>query len=331
MSKLKQTRGTNVNKRKNQGVMESKEEIVNEAIQFYNKELNKYKFIAIPGIQKLITEERVPYLKQLNALNDIYIFQNYLLDNQKNIFNKPGNHTLTLFFSKVAGNLFSISQCLIVGQLVSASSIERDIFETYVDTKIVLEKDIDERSKLYEEYQHVLLWERMNTYKKYLNELKANPLEAESKKNAEVDYFDKLYKDIDENAIFENYEKVKHNYHPKHPYHWAWKIFRDETKDHRNPSLDFICKKFGIYEDYLHVYSTSSLAVHNQPFMANLMTREGSITSVPIFSETTNSIAGISASLVIEIIVFILRYGESDKLDEIKLFLNNLFKEAFVD
>lgn len=311
--------------------MVNNERNINEVIQFYNNELNKYKSIAIPGIHKLLEEERVPYLRQLNALNDIYIFQNYLLDSQQNIFTKPGNHTLRLFFSKVAGNLFSIRQCLYFGQLISASSIERDIFETYIDTKLLLEKETEERSKLYEEYQHVLLWNRMNTNKKYLKELEANSNISEEKKKSAIEFFERFYKEIDGKDICNNYEKVKHNYHPIYPYHWAWKIFKDETKDHKNPSLDFICKKLEKYEDYLQVYSTSSLAVHNQPFMANFMTREGAITSVPIFSKITNSIAGISASFVDEIIVMTLQYGESEIVDEVKLFLNHLFKAAFID
>jgi hypothetical protein len=55
------------------------------------------------------------------------------------------------------------------------------------------------------------------------------------------------------------------------------------------------------------------------------------LTSAPIFSDTTGSIAGISASLVIEIIMMILEYSQSNKYDEIGLFLNHLFKKSFID
>ncbi len=311
--------------------MEIPKDNFNKLIQFYNDELNIYKSIAIPGIQKLLEKERTPYLKQLNALNDIYIFQNYLLDSQQSVFTKPSNHTISLYFSKVAGNLFSILQCLYFGQLISASSIERDIFETYVDTKLMLQKDTEERSMLYEEYQHAALWNRMNAYKKYIKALEISNDLSEDKKKSAIEYYEKLYKEINEKEICNNYERIKQNYHPRYPYHWAWKIFKNETKNHNNPTLDFICKKLGLYEDYLQVYSTASLAVHNQPLMANFMTREGAVTSVPIFSEIINSIASISASFVIEIILMALENGESDKVEEIKLFLNYIFKSAFID
>jgi len=81
--------------------LENNDGNINKTLQYYNEELNKYKSIALPGIQKLIEVERAPYLKQLNALNDIYIFQNYLLDYQQIFFNKPINKTITLFFAKV--------------------------------------------------------------------------------------------------------------------------------------------------------------------------------------------------------------------------------------
>jgi len=32
-------------------------------------------------------------------------------------------------------------------------------------------------------------------------------------------------------VIESNYQKVKVNYHPKYPYHWAWKIYKDKIKE----------------------------------------------------------------------------------------------------
>jgi len=306
------------------------EDLKKQVIDFYRNELNNYKELVGPGLKRLLDEERTPYLISLNSLYDIYMFQNYLLDYQAEYFNKPGNQTLNLFFSKVAGDIFALRQCLMVGQLVSASSIERNIFETYVNTRLVLEKDSEARFQLYEEYQHALLWDRVRTYKNYLQDLENDDTIPDEKLNSEKEYFQNLFKEINLEAIESNYQKVKENYHPRYPYHWAWKIYKDENKGN-NPTLSFICKKLGIYNDYLHVYATSSLAVHNQPLLANMMTRKGGITSVPIFTDTTNSIAGISASLVTEIIMMILEYAGSNKLDEIGLFLNNLFKESFID
>lgn len=307
------------------------EAITENVIRFYKTELNNYKEKVSSGMSKLLDEERTPYLKQLNALYDLYMFQNYLLDSHSSYFNKDGSQTLSLFFTKVAGDIFALRQCLMVGQLLSASTIERNIFETYVNTKLVLEKDTDFRSNLFEEYIHILLWERVKTYKKYLLELDNDRKTTEEKRNSEKEDFESLYKNVDLETIEKTYQKVKGNYHPKYPHHWAWVIFKDEIKGQNNPTLSFISKKLGVYNDYLQVYSTTSLAVHNQPLMANMMTRKGGITSVPIFSETTMSIAGISASLVIEIIIMILEYAISNKYEEIKLFLNHFYKKNFID
>lgn len=309
--------------------MERSDKLADKIIQSYNDELNKYKELVGPGLKKLLDEERTLYLKQLNALYDIHMFQNYLIDYQSACFSK--NRTLSLFFSKVAGNIFSLRQCLMVGQLVSASSIERNIFETYVDTRLILEKDTEERCLLYENFQHVLLGERVKTYKKYLKGLDNDETVDDKKRKEEKEYFENLYKDIDIDTIESNYQNVKEDYHPKYPHHWAWKIFKDEIKGQGNPNLKFLCKKLGIYNDYLHVYATSSLEVHNHPLLANMMIRNGNLTSAPVFSDATGSIAGISASLVIEIILDILEYSKSKKYDEIGLFLSHLFKKSFID
>jgi len=161
------------------------EELKNKVIDFYRNELNKYKELVGPGLKRLLDEERAPYLKSLNVLYDIYMYQNYLLDNQAEYFNKPDNQTLSLFFIKAAGDIFALRQCLMVGQLVSASSIERNIVETYVNTRLVLEKDSEARFQLYEEYQHALLWYRVKTYKNYLQDLESDKTIPNEKINSE--------------------------------------------------------------------------------------------------------------------------------------------------
>ena len=311
--------------------MENDEELKNKVIQYWGNELEKYKLLVGPGMRQLIDEERAPYKKQLDFLYDAYMFQNYLLDHQDDLIGKYVNKTISLFFIRAASDLFALRQCLMVGQLVTAATIERNIFQTYVDTRLVLNDETEERNKLYEEYQHVLLWSRVNTYKRYLEELESNTAIPNEKKNSEREYFSNLYKDFNIKEIEENYEKVKENYHPKYPYNWAWKIFKNELNNKKKITLEFICRRLGIYEDYLHVYATSSLAVHNQPFVANFMTRKGGITSVPIFNETISSIAGISASLVIEVILMILEYSKSDKIEEIGYYLNYIYKKTFID
>jgi len=311
--------------------MENDEEFKKKVIQYWDNELEKYKLLVGPGMRQLIDEERAPYKKQLDFLYDAYMFQNYLLDHQDDLLGKYVNKTVSLFFIRAASDLFALRQCLMVGQLVTAATIERNIFQTYVDNKLVLDDDTEERSKLYEEYQYVLLWNRIKMHKKYLAELESDPNVLVEKRNSERSYFNNLYKNFEIEQIEDNYEKVKHNYHPKYPYNWAWKIFKDELKDKKKLTLEFICRKLGIYDDYLHVYATSSLAVHNQPFVANFMTRKDGITSVPIFNNTVSSITGISVSFVIEIFILLLKYSKSEKFEEIEFYLNHIYKKTYID
>ncbi len=311
--------------------MENDEEIKNNVIQYWDSEIERYKLLVGPGIRQLIDEEREPYKKQLDFLYDAYMFQNYLLDHQDDLLRKYVNNTIMLFFIRAASDLFALRQCLMVGQLVAAATIERNIFQTYVDMRLVLDNDTEERSKLYEEYQYVLLWNRIKTHEKYLAELESDLKVPAEKRNSEKEYFNHFYKDFDINNIEETYEKVKHNYHPKYPYRWARKIFKNELRDKKKLTLELICRKLGIYDDYIHVYATSSLAVHNQPFVANFMIRKNGITSAPVFNDLLNTIAGVSASFVIEIFIMVLKYSNSEKLEEIEFYLNHIFKQAFIN
>ena len=130
--------------------------------------------------------------------------------------------------------------------------------------------------------------------------------------------------------IVENYNKVKDNYHPNYPYHWAWKIFSKERSG-RNPSLTSICKSLGIYEDFLSVYSTNSAAVHNTPLMRNFLTGGKGVTSTPNFTEGISLIAGISLEYAIEIIISILKYIRFPDFDEIEYYLNHLYAKTYLD
>lgn len=297
--------------------------------KYYEKRLKEYKAKAGSRLQKLLEEDLKPYLQGINALYDLYMFQNYLIDTYTADFSKYGHGTFTLFFTKSAGDIFSIRQCLMAGQLLSAASIERNLFETYLDTRLILENDTKNRAKLYEDFQRVQIWNRVQSYKKYIEEIKNDSSLNDEIRNSKLKYYKEGLKEYNEVEINKNFEKVKDNYHPKYPYHWAWKIFKDERD--RNPTVEFISKKLDVYSDYLQIYSTSSLAVHNQPIMVNLIKTDRGITATPIFNETTKSISGISCNLAIEIITRILSYFIVNNYEEIEYFLNDFFKKNFID
>lgn len=297
------------------------------------KELDEYFKAIYPGYSKLISSERDPYLKHIDSLSHFYFYLNYLLDKYKDFFNAKPADAFILFYSKIASDAISIRQCLLLGQLISAISIERNIFETYVDTRLIIEKDTKERLVLYSDYEFIQIWLKQLEYQNYIDELeKKVDIDEEEKETLESlkRHLDGLISNEEMPRILENYNRVKDNYHPKYPFHWAWKIFKDD-RNGRNPSISSICKSLGIYNDYLQVYVTNSFAVHNSPLMKNFLDRGKGISSIPNFSQSIIPITAISMNFAIETIKLILSCIKFPDLIEIEFYLNYLYKKTFID
>lgn len=292
----------------------------------YDEKLDEYLTLIYPKYKKMLDETRAPYIKEIDALGELHLFQNYLLDFEKPSLVKSNGTPFALFYTKIASDVICVKQCLMLGQLLPAISIERNIFETFIDTKIITERDTSERMKLYEEFGNITIWQNYEIGKKYLKLLKeGKDYDAEAIKIEEKN-FETLF---NENELLENYNKIKENYNPKKPFHWAWKIYRDELKD-RNPSIEFLCKKLNLYEDYFRVYKTNSLAVHNSPLMANIITKNGGLTSTPIFSDKIRSIAGLSFNYAIEVIMMILEFSNAPNKKEIESYLHSKFEKIYM-
>lgn len=303
---------------------------IEEVVNYYENELKEYINIIHDPYTKLLKDERSPYLYYIDPLSDFYFFLNYLLDRKPGIFSNENNRPLSLFYTKIASDVFSIRQCLYMGQILGAVSLERNIFETYVDTKLILEKETERRLSLYLNYEKVMLWLRIKENKKYLEDLEKEGEISIKKFQTEKEYFNTLFTDDDIQKINLDYEQVKDDYHPSRPYHWAWKIFKEECSG-RNPSIKSICKYLGIYADYLHVYTTNSIVVHNTPLMRNMLQRGEGITSVPNFNDNIKSVAGLSMSFAIETINMILNYINYPNADEIQTYLECQYKKTFID
>jgi hypothetical protein len=310
--------------------VKSKEIIISEVVKEIDAEMDSYIAHIYEPYKKVLNSKRAPYQKQLDFLSNFYVLLHFISDKYRNFFNTLPVNALGLFYSKIGSDIISIRQCLFMGQLLSASSIERNIFETYVDTLLILENDTEERIRLYMDYEHVELWLKYEEYKRDLTDLESNPDIAGDQIESARYHFNQLFKKEEIPLLVEAYEKIKDNYHPKTPYHWAWKIFKDKIKG-QNPKLNFICKYLGIYDDYQQVYSTASLAVHNSPLMRNFLSDGEGMSSIPIFNETLKSIAGISLNLSIEIINKIFRYINFPDVDRIEFYLNHTYKKVFID
>lgn len=259
-----------------------------------------------------IENNAAKYTKAIDSLRELYFFQSFLLDSQyKKIF-KNVPDALMLQFSKTAVLTQSIHQSLSVGLQIPANILLRSLFEVFVDTKVLTERDTEYRCKLYSNYYWVSSWLHLNGYQK----LKTKQPENEKIANT----FNNLFPQEKKDQIESNYNEVKADYHSIMPYHWAWKIYRAVNKN-KNPTTKFLCRQLGLEEDYLRLYSLSSAVVHNSPLQENLIKKGGVTTIAPIFNQNTDATAGMSLNYAIEIILLIIK-NESN-YDYVKQFLKN--------
>jgi hypothetical protein len=288
----------------------------------YDSECQEYFNRIYPGISRILSEGRATYSRYIDYLYHLHLFQNYLLEDEKKYFKKKPITCLSTFYAKAASDAICLYQCLNQGQIISSMAIERNIFESMVNLKLILTQDTPDRIKLYEEFGYVLLWNRIDEYKKYLNSINANPELTDEFKQEEKERFNKLFNEELINITVENFAKVKDNYLEGRPFHWAWKIFKDELKQGRNPSVYFICKKLGIENMYRDFYSLNSVVVHSEPLMSEVLIQHGGISSAPNFSDPIKNIAASSSTFISDIILMILNYAKSPKYEEIKIYLS---------
>ena len=198
----------------------------------------------------------------------------------------------------------------------------RTLFENLLTIELLLQKDSSERLKLYSDYKYVERWNNLQANKKLL----AKGLIAE----------ERLQKTLDEKYIKEvetKYNEVKENYHPKIPYHWAWKVFKDKLKN-RNPSIYFISKELGYETDYVKLYSTFSIAAHGSPLIENLVTesKSNTITLSPIFTKQIVGLGCLALDKISKIVILIAhKYIKPDIFREINIYTENYVGKIIIE
>jgi len=297
-------------------------DIVDEIKKHYESELNSYKYTLLPKLNESIISERALYNTEIDGLLNFYLLSLYLLDNSKIYFTEPAKFSLNFIFTKTATDIISLHQCLSIGQKISSSYIIRSIFETYVDLKIISIQDSELRMKLYQEFQIITKWNHYCNYKNYIAKLVKSDnheLLEEVQEN-----FDRLFNKKEIAELKVNYKNISCNYHPKKPYHWAWSIFKGKLNG-RKLTLKFICEEIGLYNDYLQIYSSTSIATHNDPLTINLLIKNGNATPSPNFSKDTKIYAALGLNFTVEIYLIIFKLINSPKYYELEMFLNYLY------
>ncbi|MGH2569498.1 MAG: DUF5677 domain-containing protein, partial [Bacteroidota bacterium] len=239
----------------------------------YDGLLQEYANRVMPHFPAYLEKQRQPFNPFFKKLFDFYLFTSYLIDSK--LF--PDDDKLVglrVLFAKGCLSFFGIYSCLQNGLSSEGAVLLRSLFETLLNEKLILAENTEERAKLFYEFHFVEKWNNLEANRRLLREGKTTQAT-----------FDKTYDGIKLNQVTQDYDRVKSNYHPTRPYHWAWTIFKSETKGN-NPSISFIADKLGFAEDYVKVYQALSLSVHGSPNILNLVRNEKGISMAPNFTRT---------------------------------------------
>ena len=311
--------------------------ILNFIIRVYNKVIYKYKYLkfmqTIKMFDKLIKEyydhikldvfpelgkRRTKYDSILNKLDSFYYITNYISSRCKMETKILYNNALFTIYNKAALDLYGIFYCLYSGLEIQAGIIHRSLYETRVYTDFIFKDNTDEKIRLFFNFQYIERWNHIQ------ESLKFNPNYLKDMGISEEDLI--IFK--------EYYEKYKNDYHPKYPYHWAYKFFKDELKN-KNPSLIDICKKLGekYVREYISAYGTLSKQTHPSSMLGDYFTvkEQNYIVSLnsPMYKNSLVSTAVISISDCGSVILNVIKYLNVENYKEISEYINYYIDVTF--
>jgi hypothetical protein len=178
-----------------------------KVVRKWDIDLQNYSESLVPKFQNKLKLEGSKYESIVKKLYDLYILYSFIVDEKlstrKNTFS-----AIMLFYGKSSHSILGIYNCLKNGLVSEAVILLRNVFEILVNVKLILEKDVEERIKLWDNFRFVSDW---NNYQSNLNLLSEGILT--------LNQFEKTFNTKFIKEIELNYNKVKGNYHPKFPYH----------------------------------------------------------------------------------------------------------------
>ena len=285
---------------------------INKIVADYMKYENLY---SGENLDSFLLNERKRFDVFLQDIQNFYIFSGFLLDTFDIDFNKDTIPLMSLYI-KAALSLFAIVTCLGNGLLAESFLITRTIFENWLTVKVIFEDSPLDHLELYRDYEHVEHWLAIERH-----------YDLVSKGLLEMKKLDEHYDPELRKQVKVDYEKIKDNYHPKIPYHWAWKLYKDKT-DGRNPSVRFLAERFGALRDYYQIYSSSSAIAHSSPVIKNLMEDGGDLSLLPNFPKLIISEGLISLNYCCMIVQEIVSFVIPDKSTEINEYIEKSFAET---
>lgn len=240
--------------------------------------------------------ERFRYRFFLKNLEYFYYMTTYISDQKSEA--KGENSILFSVYNKAALDLYGIFNCLNSGLEIQASILLRSLFENFIDVLIIFEDEsqIPSRINLFSNFSHIKRW-------KHIDEI----FEANKKYSS----ISQVLEEKEISSYHNLYEKFKMNYQfDKLNPHWAGKVFETKFGKNKNVNLYNICEYFGEHclEEYLRVYTSLSISVHNSPALREHFQKDGSIYNAPQFSSSIIDISVIAIDYCQNIIYPILEF-----------------------
>ncbi|MFH1850775.1 MAG: DUF5677 domain-containing protein [Candidatus Neomarinimicrobiota bacterium] len=248
-----------------------------------------------------LKERRSCYDRLFSNMYKLYILFNFLVDDQHVLDLEKAKTPIAILYAKTALSHFGIYHCLFNGLIIEASILLRSLFEIYVDVKVILEKDVEDRIPLWYDFKYI-------TRKKQLDK----NLELLESQKISLEQFESTYPLHRVKKANEEYENVKANYNNGKSNHWAWSIYSNIARAQNKPiTTKFICEQLGISSQYVKVFSALSISTHSDSLIENLLVDRGKNTCAPIFNSNTISIGALAvlyAGSIIEDVVKYLQY-----------------------
>lgn len=262
-----------------------------------------------------LEKQRAPYVSVLEAARRYFIFMNYVIDQ---VDATAGPMPPLLVYARIAEKLAGLEACLHNGFIESASGILRGIFEAVFTLSLLTESDMEERSRLYSQYEHVGRWYNMKDQEELVREGEISQQE-----------FEKRFPPSEIASITTAYDAVKADYHPKSPgtFGWAWKLFATGPKD-RNPSLKDIAKRLKRLGQYNTLYSVLSTVAHVGSIGRKALTSEdGKIIPGFHFNDRTKCFICMAILYAHEALTRIRTYLPPPLAEELSFYSNCLLQE----
>lgn len=282
----------------------------------YNKILQEHANKVMPSFESSMNQKREPYLTFYKKLFDFYLLTSYLTEAK--LFPDDGSFQgLRIMYAKSCHSFFGIYSCLKNGLASEGGVILRSLFETKLNVQLVAKKNPLNNDKLFFEFHFAEKW----------NNLQAKRLLLKEAVISQED-FNSGYGHGEIERIESDYEKIKENYHPKNPHHWAWKLFTTKAQG-KNPSIRMIAEDLGLSDDYVRVYGALSLASHGSPNLKNILTSSGRISTAPIFNELIFTVGCLSIGYLADIIIEICSFLQFEDKEDISIYINAFTLSTF--